>query len=55
MKERLTKREKNGLAYFPMCFKPPCNGEGCPCRSRTMLPTPVKRQVIANDTTGQVH
>lgn len=29
MKERLTKREKNGLAYFPMCFTPPCNGEGC--------------------------
>ena len=28
MKERLTKREKNGLAYFPMCFTPPCNGEG---------------------------
>ena len=29
MTERLTKREKNGLAYFPMCFTPPCNGEGC--------------------------
>ena len=29
MKERLTKRGKNGLAYFPMCFTPPCNGEGC--------------------------
>ena len=29
MKERLTKREKNGLAYFPMCFTQPCNGEGC--------------------------
>lgn len=29
MTERLTKREKNGLAYFPMCFTPPCSGEGC--------------------------
>lgn len=29
MTERLTKREKNGPAYFPMCFTPPCNGEGC--------------------------
>ena len=29
MTERLTKREKNGQAYFPMCFTPPCNGEGC--------------------------
>lgn len=29
MKERLTKREKNGLSYFPTCFTPPCNGEGC--------------------------
>lgn len=29
MTERLTKREKNGLAYFPMCFTPLCNGEGC--------------------------
>lgn len=26
---RLTARGKNGYAYFPQCFKEPCNGSGC--------------------------
>lgn len=27
--ERLTKRNKDGLAYYPKCFKEPCAGMGC--------------------------
>lgn len=26
---RLTARTTNGHAYYPECFKPPCNGDGC--------------------------
>lgn len=26
---RLTSRDKHGHAYFPECFKDPCNGFGC--------------------------
>lgn len=26
---RLTTRITNGHAYYPKCFKPPCNGDGC--------------------------
>lgn len=27
--ERLTKRNKDGLAYYPKCFEEPCAGRGC--------------------------
>lgn len=27
--ERLTKRNKDGLAYYPKCFEEPCAGMGC--------------------------
>ena len=26
---RLTARNEQGYAYFPQCFKEPCNGFGC--------------------------
>lgn len=26
---RLTSRDKHGHAYFPQCFRDPCNGSGC--------------------------
>lgn len=26
---RLTSRDEHGHAYFPQCFKDPCNGCGC--------------------------
>lgn len=32
--KRLTKRNKEGFAYFPQCFEEPCGGFGCqiePC------------------------
>ena len=32
--KRLTKRNKEGFAYFPQCFEEPCCGFGCqiePC------------------------